>query len=55
MTIKDLSGIVSVKRIFFFGKKKTTKQTKMKLQNAVGKRITTLAEIRRKALIGKAG
>ena len=38
---KDLSGITIVKR--------------MKLQNTVEKQITTLAGIRRKLLIGKAG
>ena len=41
MNKKDLSRIAIVKRI--------------KLQNNVGKQITTLAEIRRKLLIRKAG
>ena len=41
MNTKDLSGIVIV--------------ITMKLQNTVGKQFTTLAEIIRKLLIGKAG
>ena len=41
MNIKNMSGIAIVIR--------------MKLQNTVGKKIRTLAEIRRKLLIGKAG
>ena len=41
MNTKDLSGIAIVIRV--------------KLQNTVGKQITTLGGIRRKLLIGKAG
>ena len=41
MKTKDLSGIANMIR--------------MKLQNTVGKQITTLAGIRRKLLIGNAG
>ena len=41
MNTKDLSGIAIV--------------IGMKLQNTVGKQITTLAGIKRKLLIGKAG
>ena len=40
MNTKYLSGIAIVKR--------------MKLQNTIGKQITTLAAVRRKLLIGKA-
>ena len=41
MNTKDLSGIAVVKR--------------MKLRNIIGKQITTLARVRKKLLIGKAG
>ena len=41
MNTKDLSGIANVVR--------------MKLQNTIGKQVTTLAGMRKKLLIGKAG
>ena len=37
------------------GMSRITIVMRMKLENTVGKQITTLAEIRRKLLVGKAG